>query len=120
VPAALLLALLTGIFDFIPVLGIFLTTIPMALIALSVSTTAAIATLAFNAVYNIFENYYLAPKVYGNQMRLSSLAVVLAFAVGAELGGVVGALIEHLARRAPRTGRRARSPPHRADRRALG
>ena len=93
VPAALLLALLTGLFDFIPVLGIFLTLIPMVLLALTVSTTAAIATVVFNAVYNAAENYYIVPKVYGNQMRLSSLAVVLAFAVGAELGGVIGALV---------------------------
>jgi predicted PurR-regulated permease PerM len=93
VPAALLLAVLTGLFDLLPVLGIFLTVIPMVLLALTVSTTAAIATVVFNAVYNAVENYYIAPKVYGNQMRLSSLAVILAFAVGAELGGVVGALI---------------------------
>ena len=93
VPAALLLALLTGLFDLIPVLGIFLTAIPMVLLALTVSTTAAVATVVFNAVYNVVENYYITPKVYGSQMRLSSLAVILAFAVGAELGGVVGALI---------------------------
>ena len=93
VPAALLLALLTALFDLIPVLGILLTVVPMVLLALTVSTTAAIATVVFNAVYNAVENYYIAPKVYGNQMRLSSLAVILAFAVGAELGGVVGALI---------------------------
>lgn len=31
--------------------------------------------------------------VYGSQLRLSNLAVLLAFAVGAELGGVVGALL---------------------------
>jgi predicted PurR-regulated permease PerM len=93
VPAALLLALLTGLFDLLPVLGIFLTVIPMVLLALTVSTTAAIATVVFNAVYNVVENYYITPKVYGNQMQLSALAVILAFAVGAELGGVVGALI---------------------------
>ena len=67
--------------------------IPMFLLALTVSTTAAIATLVFNAVYNVVENYYLAPKVYGKEMQLSSLAVILAFAVGAELAGVIGALI---------------------------
>jgi len=93
VPAALLLAVLTALFDLIPVLGIFLTVIPMVLLALTVSSTAAIATIVFNAVYNVFENYYLAPKVYGKEMQLSSLAVILAFAVGAELAGVIGALI---------------------------
>ena len=49
VPAPLLLALLTGLFDFIPVIGVFLTAIPMVLLALTVSTWVAIATAAFNA-----------------------------------------------------------------------
>jgi len=93
VPAPLLLALLTGIFDFVPVIGVFLTAIPMIMLALTVSAWVAIATAAFNAVYNLVETYYITPKVYGNQLRLSSLAVILAFAVGAELGGVVGALV---------------------------
>jgi predicted PurR-regulated permease PerM len=93
VPAAMLLALLTALFDLLPVLGILLTIVPMVLLALSVSTGAAIAVVIFNAIYNAVENYYISPKVYGSQMQLSSLAVILAFAVGAELGGVVGALI---------------------------
>jgi predicted PurR-regulated permease PerM len=93
VPAPLLLALLTGIFDFVPVIGVFLTAIPMILLALTVSTTAGIATAVFNAVYNAVETYYISPKIYGNELKLSSLAVILGFALGAELGGVVGALI---------------------------
>jgi len=31
--------------------------------------------------------------VYGDRLRLSNLAVILAFAVGAEIGGVAGALL---------------------------
>jgi predicted PurR-regulated permease PerM len=93
VPAPLLLALLTGIFDFLPVIGVFLTAIPMVLLALTVSTGAGVATAVFNAAYNAVETYYISPKVYGNRLKLSSLAVILGFAVGAELGGVVGALI---------------------------
>lgn len=93
VPAPLLLGLLTGVFDFIPVIGVFLTAFPMILLALTVSMWTAIATAVFNAAYNAVETYYISPKVYGNQLRLSSLAVILAFAIGAELGGVIGALV---------------------------
>jgi predicted PurR-regulated permease PerM len=31
--------------------------------------------------------------VYGDRLKLSNLAVILAFAVGAEIAGVIGALI---------------------------
>ena len=89
----MLLALLTGIFDFVPVIGVFLTAIPMVLLALTVSPAVGIATAIFNAAYNAVETYYISPKIYGNELKLSSLAVILGFAVGAELGGVVGALI---------------------------
>jgi predicted PurR-regulated permease PerM len=93
VPGTLLLAFLTAVFDLIPVLGIFLTAVPMVLLALTVSPAVGIATALFNAGYNVVENYYISPMVYGNRLRLSSLAVILSFGVGAELGGVVGALI---------------------------
>ena len=75
------------------VIGVFLTMFPMILLALTVSMWTAIATAVFNAVYNAVENYYISPKVYGSELRLSSLAVILAFAIGAELGGVIGALV---------------------------
>jgi predicted PurR-regulated permease PerM len=65
----------------------------MILLALTVSMWTAIATAVFNAAFNAVETYYISPKVYGNQLRLSSLAVILAFAIGAELGGVIGALV---------------------------
>jgi predicted PurR-regulated permease PerM len=39
------------------------------------------------------ENYYIGPKVYGDRLRMSNLAVIIAFAVGAEIGGIVGALL---------------------------
>jgi predicted PurR-regulated permease PerM len=58
--AGLLIAfgyLLTGIFDFVPVIGVFLTLFPMVLLALTVSMWTAIATVIFNAAYNALETY---------------------------------------------------------------
>jgi predicted PurR-regulated permease PerM len=93
VPAALLLAIVAGILNFIPVIGIVLSLLPAVLLALTVSPAVAIAVAAFYLAYNAVENYYIQPRVYGHEMQLSGLAVIGAFAVGAELGGVLGALI---------------------------
>jgi predicted PurR-regulated permease PerM len=93
VPAALLLALLAGLFDLVPVIGFVLSAIPAVLLGLTVSPTVGIAVGGFYILYNAVENYYIQPKVYGNQLRLSDLAVIGAFLVGAELGGVLGAII---------------------------
>jgi len=63
------------------------------LLALTVSGTTAIAVAALYVGYHLLENYLIAPKVYGDHLCLSDVAVLLAFAVGAQLGGVIGALV---------------------------
>jgi predicted PurR-regulated permease PerM len=93
VPAPLLLSVLAGVFDFVPVVGILVSLVPAAVLAATVSPAVLVAVIAFYLLYNAVENYYIAPKVYGHELRLSDLAVIGAFAVGAELGGVVGALV---------------------------
>ena len=60
---------------------------------MSRGTPVAIAVAAIYAGYHLAENYFIGPRVYGGQLRLSNLAVIIAFAVGAEIGGVVGALL---------------------------
>jgi predicted PurR-regulated permease PerM len=93
VPAALLLALLAGVCDFVPVLGFIVSALPAVLLALTVSSTTAVVTALVYIGYHMAENYFIGPKIYGGTLRLSSLAVLLAFAVGAELFGIIGALL---------------------------
>jgi predicted PurR-regulated permease PerM len=93
VPAALVLALLAGLLDFVPVVGFILSAAPAVLLGFTVSPMVALAVATFYVLYNIVENYYIQPKVYGRELRLSDLAVIAAFLVGAELGGVLGAVI---------------------------
>jgi predicted PurR-regulated permease PerM len=93
VPAALLLAVLAGVCDFVPVLGFIVSAVPAVALALTVSAATAVIVAAAYVGYHLAENYLIGPKVYGGQLRLSNLAVLLAFAVGAELFGVIGALL---------------------------
>jgi predicted PurR-regulated permease PerM len=93
VPAALLLAVLAGVCDFVPVLGFIFSSVPAVLLGLSVSPAAGLAVAGVYAAYHLAENYYIGPKVYGDRLKLSNIAVILAFAVGAEIGGVGGALL---------------------------
>ena len=93
VPAALLLAVLAGLCDFVPVLGFIASAIPAVVLGLAVSQVVALTVLGLYVAYHTLENYLIAPWVYGDRLRLSNVAVVLAFAVGASLAGVVGALI---------------------------
>jgi predicted PurR-regulated permease PerM len=93
VPAALLLAVLAGLLDFVPVLGFIVAVVPALALAATVSGTTVLIVGLLYIAYHGIENYLIAPRVYGDRLKLSNLAVILAFAVGAEIAGVIGALI---------------------------
>jgi len=93
VPAAVPLALLAGICDAIPIVGVVILTIPAVLMALTVSPMAAAGVLALYVVYQIIETYVLVPRIYGQRLRLSTLAVLLALVVGGTLQGILGAIL---------------------------
>jgi len=44
-------------------------------------------------IYQQFESHLLLPRVYGQSLRLSPLAVIVALLVGGTLLGIVGALL---------------------------
>ena len=73
--------------------GFFLSCLPAMAMAATQSTTTALAIIPIYLTYHVIENYIIAPRVYGDRLRLSNLAVLLAFAIGAELAGVMGALV---------------------------
>jgi predicted PurR-regulated permease PerM len=93
VPAVLPLALLAGLCDVVPVVGIVIATVPATLLAVSVSPTAGLAVLALYAIYHVVEAYYIVPKIYGSRLRLSTLAVILALMLGSALQGLIGAVL---------------------------
>jgi predicted PurR-regulated permease PerM len=93
VPANLVLAVVAFVCDFIPVVGFFLACAPAVVMAATKSASLALWMIPIYAAYHFIENYLIGPKIYGGRLRLSNVAVLLAFAVGAELGGVVGALL---------------------------
>ena len=48
---------------------------------------------ALIVVYHAIEGHSLRPMIYGRALRLSPLAVLIAILVGAELAGILGALV---------------------------
>jgi predicted PurR-regulated permease PerM len=93
VPSALPLAVLAAICDVLPILGVFVSTIPAAFFALTVSPVAAAAVVVLYLLYHALENYVIVPRVYGRRLRLSPLVVIIALIVGGSLYGVLGAVL---------------------------
>jgi predicted PurR-regulated permease PerM len=93
VPAAVPLALFAGVCDIIPMIGILIAIAPAALLAVATSLWAAAGVVIGYLVYHQFENYVIAPRVYGTRLRLSTLTVLLALIFGGSLFGILGAVL---------------------------
>lgn len=92
VPGALLLSILAGLLDILPILGIIFATAPAFLLALSVSPKTALIVVGLYLLFHALEIYYIVPKVYGKHLRVSTLTVLLGLLAGTLLAGIPGAL----------------------------
>lgn len=92
IPNALMLAFLAAVMDILPVLGFIMAIIPAIISGLAVSNSTALIILFAYLAYHAFENYFLVPLVYGNRLRLSSLAVLLSLLAGGLMAGILGAI----------------------------
>lgn len=93
VPIPLLLATIAFIADFVPVVGTIVMIAPSAVLALTQSPTRALLVIGAYLFYHLVENYVIIPRVYGSQMRLSTLTVLVSIAIGGTLQGVIGAVL---------------------------
>lgn len=93
VPGALPLAVLAFVADLVPIVGTIAMTAPAVLLALVVSPVAALVVFIVYLAYHLVESYWIIPRVYGEQMRLSNLTVLLAVTAGGTLQGALGAVL---------------------------
>ncbi len=92
VPMALLLGIVAGICDILPIIGFFIAVFLAMTMGFAVSPLTAALIFILYGAYHLFENFVIIPRVYGKKLRLSKLAVPLAVAGGGLVGGVVGAI----------------------------
>jgi predicted PurR-regulated permease PerM len=92
VPMALLLGIIAGICDVVPVLGFFIAVFLAMAMGLTVSPSTAGLVFLLYGPYHLFEYFFIVPNVYGKRLKLSILAVPLAIVAGGTLGGIVGAI----------------------------
>jgi predicted PurR-regulated permease PerM len=86
------IGLLAFVFELIPMVGPILASIPAIAISLFQPFPLVLYVVAFFVVMQVFENNVLAPRITGGAVGLHPVAAILAIVVGADLGGVVGAL----------------------------
>ncbi len=94
IPYALALAFVVGFFDLIPLVGASIGAIVVAFATISVNfPVATIVWIAFIIVWQRIEDYVVQPLVYGKALHVNPIVTILAVLCGAELLGILGALI---------------------------
>ena len=93
VPYAVPLGLLVAILDLIPMVGATIGTVVAAAVALTQGVPEAAIVVLVLVLYQQVENHSLQQLVYHRTVKLAPLTIALSVATGAELGGVVGALL---------------------------
>ncbi|MBI4022226.1 MAG: AI-2E family transporter [Candidatus Andersenbacteria bacterium] len=93
VPYALVLGLLAGAFEVVPVIGPIAAAVPAVLIGFSQSWLLGLGVLLFYVLVQQAENNLLIPIVMRKATGLNPLITILAVLLGARLGGIVGVIL---------------------------
>ena len=88
-----LLGVLMGLFNIIPIAGGVITILLAAGVAAIDSWQKMVAVLVFYLIYTQLENAYLTPRIMRQSVNLPGLSVLIALLAGSALAGVVGALV---------------------------
>ena len=87
------LGVLTGLLNFIPVLGAAIT-IGLVLVVAAVDSWGRVLGVAiFYLIYLNVENSYLVPRIMKSRVDLPGLAILVSLLMGFSLAGIVGALV---------------------------
>ncbi|HEV8588615.1 MAG TPA: AI-2E family transporter [Pyrinomonadaceae bacterium] len=90
-PSPLVLGLIAGMLEFVPLVGPLVVALLAALLGLLHSGYgAALVVLIFLGVLRIVQDYVIYPRIIGTGIHLHPLAVILAILAGAEIAGVAG------------------------------
>jgi predicted PurR-regulated permease PerM len=91
---AVALGLLVAVLDLIPLAGATLAAILVStVVIIETDWMRGVIVIAFFIAYQQLENHVLQPLVYGRTVQLSPLGVLCAVLIGAQLAGILGALL---------------------------
>lgn len=92
-PYALPLASIVGLFGLVPLIGNPAGALILVTVGLINSLSTGIILLVAFTIYQQFENYVLQPRIQARKVEISPLTVIIAVLFGANLSGLLGALL---------------------------
>ena len=90
VPYALVLGAVSGVLEFVPMVGPLIAAFIVCSLGLTVSWQTALVAGLFLAIFRIIHDYVVYPRIVGQGIRIHPLIVVIAILAGAEIAGVTG------------------------------
>jgi predicted PurR-regulated permease PerM len=88
-PHAVALGFLGGVLEFIPVVG-WMTSAAAILLVGFFTHSHLIWMAGLLGVWRVFMDYFISPRVVGENLEIHPLLVIFAVMVGGEIGGIVG------------------------------
>ena len=90
---AVLLSVIAGVLELLPIIGPIIAAIPAVLLALTAGLDVGISALILYTVIQQVENYFLVPKVQGDAVDMHPSAVMFALVIGGAIAGLLGAIL---------------------------
>ncbi|MDH4142284.1 MAG: AI-2E family transporter, partial [Chloroflexota bacterium] len=90
---AVLLSVIAGILELVPIIGPIISAVPAVLLAATAGLEAVIAALLLYTLVQQVENNFLVPKIQGDAIDLHPAAVIFAIIIGGALAGLLGAIL---------------------------
>jgi predicted PurR-regulated permease PerM len=90
---AILLSVIAGVLELIPIIGPIISAVPAVLLAATVGPGTIVAALVLYTLVQQVENNFLVPKIQGDSVELHPSLVMFAIIVGGSLAGLLGAIL---------------------------
>ncbi len=92
-PYAMLFAVVIGVLNMIPYIGPWVGAVPVVLICLVDGFWTGVAATAGIIVVQVIDNWIISPRIIGNQMGISPLAILIGLCIGGKIFGIAGMIM---------------------------
>ena len=90
---AFVLATIAGIFSIVPIFGSIISTVPIVLVALTISPLSGLISLLWIIGIHTLEANFLNPKIMGHSAKIHPVLIILSLLAGERFYGMIGALL---------------------------
>ena len=93
IPYPLVIGLLAGVMELVPVLGPIIGAIPPALLGLLQSSHVMVQVIVFYIIVQQLDSHLIMPKVMGHVIKVHPVAIIAGVLIGGHLFGILGMMI---------------------------